>query len=294
MSASIRLAPHALLLAVVVPLVAGGVIGFAVRGALDEPVEVPEDAGRVVSPQPVASVMLPDATSSVARADAESLRARVRELEKLLDAREARLAELAGASAREPAPRPPTEEQAAEAPGEPRRPREGFRERMERMKTEEPERYAEMQKRQEEFRARMRAASEARDTYLSSVDTSRMTAEQKSSHERLLAALKARDAFMERMRPDAENPLTDEERQEFFASMREIGPLMAQERRYLLEETGRAYGEEGAEFADYIQEIFDNTSDRPPMGRGRGPRFGGGRGGSGGDGPGGGRGGEPR
>ena len=261
------------------PLCAGAVLGYIVRGALEAPVALPEGADEVAVPA-VATTPLPDATSSVARADAESLRARVRELEKLLDAREARLAELAAAADREPAS-PPAEARAAEAPAEaPRRPRAGVRERMERMKTEEPERYAEMQRRQEEFRERMRASNEARDTYLASVDTSRMTAEQKSNHERLLAALKTLDTLGERMMPGAENPLTDEERQKFFSSMGEIGPLMEQERRFLLEETGRAYGEEGADFADYIQELFENTSPIPSrMWRGRGPRFGGGPGG---------------
>ncbi len=128
----------------------------------------------------------------------------------------------------------------------------------------------------------MRAANEARDSYLSSVDTSRMTAEQKAAHERLLAALKTRDAYFERMRPDAENPLTDEERQAAHEAMREIGPLMEQERQYLLEETGRAYGEDGSDFAEYIQDIYDNTSPGPPMRRGRGPGGRGGPGGSGG------------
>ena len=275
MSASIRLAPHALVLAVVLPLVAGGVVGFVVRGALDEPVDSPA-AVSVPAPTVKANTVPPDAASAVARADAETLRGRIRELENLLNEREANLAQLA-ARKPEAESRPVVEAESPEASD--RRPRhESFRERMERMKTEEPERYAEMQKRQEEFRTRMRAANEARDNYLASVDTSRMTAEQKAGHERLLAALKTRDAFMERMRPDAENPLSDEERQEAFDAMREIGPLMEQERRYLLEETGRAYGEDGADFADYIQDLIDNTAPMPRMGRGRGPRPGGGPG----------------
>ena len=287
MSANIRLAPHALLLAVGVPLLAGTVLGYFVRGAMEAPVAVPEEA-KNVAPATSATVSLPDAATSVARADVESLRARVRELEKLLDEREGDLARQAAAQARNETAQPPAGE---EPQGRQRRSRESFRERMERMKTEEPERYAEMQKRQEEFRTRMRAASEERDTYLSSIDTSRMTAEQKADHDRLLAALKLRDSMMDRMRPDAENPLTDEERDEAFATMREIGPLMEKERRYILEETGRAYGEEGATFADYIQDVIEFTSPwRGPRfpGGGRGPRpEGGGPGGPGGPPPGG-------
>ena len=257
----------------VLPLLAGAVAGYVVRGALEAPVAVPEEALDVAPPQPQVTAIPDDASASVANADAESLRARVRELERLLNEREASIAKLSADAARpqEVPPPPPS----GEEPPREQRPRESYRERMERMKTEEPERYAEMQKRQEEFRARIRAANEERDTYLSTVDTSRMTAEQKAGHERLLAALKMRDTLGERMRPDAENPLTDEERQEFFNATREIGPLMEQERRYLLEETGRTLGEDGATFAEYIQDLMDFTTPwRGPRqrGGGRGPR----------------------
>ncbi len=272
MSASVRLAPHALVLAVVLPLVAGAVVGYVVRGAMEAPVAVPDEAGDIVSPQSSATVPGQDAATSVALADADTLRARVRELEKLLNDREASIAKLSVDASR---PRGETPPAAAEEPPREQRTRESFRERMERMKQEEPERYAEMQKRQEEFRERMRAANAERDDYLSAVDTSHMTEEQKANHERLLAALKMRDALGDRMRPDADNPLSDEERQEFFNSMREIGPLMEQERRYLLEETGRAYGEDGAVFAEYIQELMEFTTPwRGPRqrGGGRGPR----------------------
>ena len=286
MSTSVRLAPHALVLAVVLPLVAGAVVGYVVRGALEAPVAVPEEAKDVAPPQQQVTALPDDASAAVANADAETLRARVRELERLLNEREASIAKLSADAARpqEVPPPPPSEE-----PQREQRPRESYKERMERMKQEEPERYAEMQKRQEEFRARMRAANEERDNYLSTVDTSRMTAEQKAGHERLLAALKMRDTLGERMRPDAENPLTDEERQEFFNATREVGPLMEQERRYLLEETGRTYGEDGAAFAEYIQDLMDFTTPwRGPRqrGGGRGPRPGG-PGGPGGPPPGG-------
>jgi hypothetical protein len=280
------LAPHALVLAVVLPLIAGAVVGYVVRGALEAPVAVPEEAKDVAPPQQQVTALPDDASAAVANADAETLRARVRELEKLLNEREASIAKLSADAARpqEVPPPPPSGEEREQ------RARESYRERMERMKQEEPERYAEMQKRQEEFRARMRAANEERDTYLSTVDTSRMTAEQKAGHERLLAALKTRDTLGERMRPDAENPLTDEERQEFFNVTREIGPLMEQERRYLLEETGRTYGEDGATFAEYIPDLMDFTTPwRGPRqrGGGRGPRPDGGPGGPGGPPPGG-------
>ncbi len=124
MSANIRLAPHALGLAVVLPLVAGGVIGFAVRGALNEPVDATVDTSAIEGPRPVA----------VTNTDVEALRARIRDLEKLLDAREESLAKLAD-KPQDDRPAPPDEESetASKKREQPRR-RESFRERLERMK----------------------------------------------------------------------------------------------------------------------------------------------------------------
>ncbi len=277
MSASIRLAPHALLLAVALPLAAGAVLGFVVRGAVERPVEVPEEA-QVAAPKTAPTVTPPDAALAAAQANVESLRARVAQLEKLLDEREGNLARLASEAekARATAEEPPAEAEKVEEAARQRPPRESFRERMERMKNEEPERYAEMQKRQNEFRARMHADNEERGNFIASIDTSRMTAEQKAGHEKLIAAIQTADTLMDRMRPDSENPLSNEERQAAFATMREIGPLMEQERRYILEEVGREYGEDGAAFATYIQNVIDYTSPGPRMNRGRGPRPGGG------------------
>ena len=159
------------------------------------------------------------------------------------------------------------------------------------MKTEDPEAYeAEMKrqeewrKRQEEWRARVREDNQNRNNFLAAIDTSTMTAEQKRNHDDLVAALAVRDSFGERLAPDAENPLTAEERGQFFESISSIGPLMEKERRYILEEVGKAYGEDGESFADYIQTVYDTTSPfggmgaRPPRGPGR-PRNGGSRGG---------------
>ena len=261
MSANIRLAPHALVLAVVAPLLAGAVAGYFVRSAIEAPVqEGPKDIAPAASP----TVSLPDAADSVARADVETLRARVRELEKLLNEREGDLARLASKSEQKP-----EAAESGEASGR-QRPRESFRERMERMKTEEPERYAEMQKRHGEFRARLHADNEERGNFLASIDTSRMTEEQKAGHERLISIIQTLDASMDKIGPGAEVQMTDEERQEVFSAMRDVVPLMEQERQYILEEVGKEYGEDGPAFANYIEEIIANTTPLPRFGCGRG------------------------
>ncbi len=283
MSASIRLAPHALLLSVAVPLVAGTVIGYAVRGAVERPVDVPDEAKAVAAQSVAPSAAPADGALAAAKANVETLRARVSELERLLNEREESIARLSAESSR-PRETPPEPPAAENADAQARPPRESWAERMERMKREEPERYEEMQKRQGEFRARLHADNEERGNFFASIDTARMTDEQKAGHQRLLSIIKLLDSSMDKFGPGAQGQMTDEERQEVFAAMRDVVPLMEQERRYILEEVGREYGEDGPAFANYIQDVISHTSPIPRMmGRGRGGPPRGGRGGPGGE-----------
>jgi len=69
-------------------------------------------------------------------------------------------------------------------------------------------------------------------------------------------------------------PGDDAARQQMFETLRTLGDLYQQERRYLLEQTARAMGYQGNEsgqFADYIQQIYDQTSMRGPGMRGGPP-----------------------
>ena len=295
MANTVKLAPHAMIILVGVMLGAGVVLGYAIHSSMDKPVSVPDDAVNVPEAKLQPTVVLPSAGEAVAAADLESMQARIRELESLLEERESRL-ERMQAEGRERRGRRGDDFTNAVANAA-ENIREGFRERMERFKTENPEQYAEMQRGINEFRERMHTDNQNRYTFFESIDTGKMTAEQKKNHDSLLNAIAVRDAYMDRMGPDSENPLSDDERREFFESMRSIGGLMEQERRYILEEAGRVYGEDGAVFADYIQQVYENTSMgfrgmggmRPPEG---GPNGGpNGRGGRGGRGDRGGRGG---
>ena len=166
------------------------------------------------------------------------------------------------------------------------RDRESWDERMERMKTEEPERYAEMQQRREEFKARMEERKQSKRDFFSSINTATMTPEQRQNHERLVALTERVTEIGEMMMSGkAEN--RDELRQEMFESFGELHDLNELERVDLLEQTANAAGYEGddaALFTEHIEAIIENTSMHgfggPPGGR---------RGGRGGDGGGGNR-----
>lgn len=284
----VKIAPHALMLLGFIALGAGGVGGFVLTDSVRKSPVVPDDATNVVNK---VTVTVPDTSAIAAKAEVERLRQRIGELEKLLDEREAAIKTmLVDTKPDTPGTSAPAEEPKPERPRWERL-REEREARLERMKTEDPEAYAaemkrreEWQKRQEEWRARIKAENDDRNSFLASIDTDGKSPERKKVHEDLVAALAVRDSFGERMRPDAENPLTDDERKQFFESMQAIGSLMDKERRYIFEEVGEAYGENGEAFANYIQSIIDFTSpwprrgNRPARGAG-GPRGGGMRGG---------------
>ena len=202
----------------------------------------------------------------------------IAELQQAVAARDAQLAARAVAPESEPAAGADT------PPRERRPPRETAAARLERLRTEAPEQYAEMQQRREEIQQRMTQVHQDRRTFLDAVDTSRMSPEQQENHARLVEAIEAANAFRLRLSTGDWTQLSDEQRAEGFRVMGHLGELYQQERRYLLEETGRAYGEDGAQFADYIENVIENTSVLPGLRRGRG----GGRRGAGTTAPGGG------
>ncbi|MDD2600953.1 MAG: hypothetical protein PHO37_17305 [Kiritimatiellae bacterium] len=155
--------------------------------------------------------------------------------------------------------------------------RESWNDRMERMKEEEPEQYAEMQQRREDFQKRMEQRSTDRRSFLAEVNVANMTPEQQANHTRLLELTDKIDTTMKQlMSGDGES--SRDLRREMFESFGELGELYTNERQYLLEETAAAAGYTGSSaalFSEHIQAIIENTTIQPPM-------MGGGRGGRGG------------
>ena len=196
--------------------------------------------------------------------DAAALRKRVAELEAALSARSAERAQVAP---------PPAEEPVREE--RPRR--QSWEDRMAQLKKENPEQYAEMQKRREEFRQTIEQRARDRADFLDAIDVKSMTAAQRENHEKLLTTVARVNELMALMgMPGAEN--THELRREMGENMAALGELYAEERRFLFEETAKAVGYQGTEataFAEQMQTIIDNTTMMPGPGFGR---RGGGRG----------------
>ncbi len=147
--------------------------------------------------------------------------------------------------------------------------REGY---MERLKQENPERYAEMQKRREEFQAKIQHGTAERAMYMLDVDTSRMTEEQLQKHEQLVETLGVTLRKMDEL-PNLEGDAARDARHEFHENIGKISELFKSEREYLLLETARELGySEGdaSGFSEYIEKIYNMTSVRGMFpGRGR-------------------------
>jgi len=206
----------------------------------EEPVEAEVQAAAPARPRVVT------VKDESAERDAAALRKRVADLEQAL-------AERAQAVQQPPKEEPVREER-------PRR--QGWAERMEQLKKENPERYAEMQKRREEFRQNMEQREQDRANFLTAVDEKNMTAAQRENHEKLLATLTRVNELMAQMGdPGAEG--NSDARREMGETMGTLHELYGQERTYLLEATAKAVGCQGDDvtaFAEQIQAIIDNTS----------------------------------
>lgn len=203
---------------------------------------------------------------------AEALRKRVAELEKALAERDAE-------RALQPTGQP---QEAAPDEGDGRSRRQSWDTYMERMRTEEPERYAEMQRRREEFRQSMDQRQRERADFLDAVDVAGMSPEQRAQHNQLLETAARANELMAQMMQSGRRQGEEGEalRREIGETMATLGQLYDAERHYLLEATAKAAGYTGNDvqaFSDHIQNIINNTTMMQGMGhRGGGTRGGGG------------------
>jgi hypothetical protein len=196
-----------------------------------------------------------------AQASIKALRARVAELEKQLAAK-------------------PADEKAPAPDSGPSRFVESHVERMKKMAVDDPQRYAQITNRIANWRRRRSEQARSRIDFLSSIDTSRMSAEAREVHEELQQLVARREELEEDLH---RHGLDDTKRHGLFQELREIGTKMrelnAKERDNLLSETARNLGFEGSDAAEIVttvKEVFNATESgwgMPGFGPGgRGPR----------------------
>lgn len=159
---------------------------------------------------------------------------------------------------------------------------------MEEMKKNNPEQYTQMTNRFAEWRQSRLERQQSKLDFLASIDTSRMSAAERDTHEKLQDLIVRRDEI----ETELQNlDLSNEDRRRIIEDLhevsREIAHLNGEERKALLGETARALGlngEDAEALSDTVRDIFEVTEDSRAvgpfggMGGGRrGPR-GGGRG----------------
>ena len=185
-------------------------------------------------------------------ASLKALRRRVAELEKLL-AEKSEKSEVAISNA--------VAEAVKNRPPEP--PRGSWRERMEAMKKNEPERYAQMTNRFANWRRSRAEQAQNKIDFLSSIDTSHMSAGAKKTHNALQELIARREGIERQLQSQ---DLSDDERGklmgELHSTHHELMRLNGEERRNLFNETARNLGFEGEdakEITATIQEVIRAT-----------------------------------
>lgn len=142
--------------------------------------------------------------------------------------------------------------------------RESWRDRIARLKQEDPARYEEIQKQRLEFQSRMEQSIADKSAFLINLDVSSMADEEQKVHAELQARIaKAWSAMktMEETEPSREQ--ITELRENYMAIRR----LYGQERKIVLRQLGVSMGlekKEAEQFGDYIQEIYEKTSPHFP------------------------------
>ncbi len=234
---------------VAIALLVGAALGYCLAPASPAPsVEHNMDEDAKVVPTQVEG----DAAST------RALRARVRELEKML-ARRGVEAEKTNVDETERATR--------------RGRRFDPRAEMERLKKEDPARFAQMTNRMAQFRRRRLEHAQYKMDILDSVDTSKMSAEARQIHEALQNAIEEREALEEKMRNFMD--MSDEDRRQVMEKMHEVNgrirELNGTERDNLIAQTVESLGLDGDDAMDVVETvkaIYEATTDH---GRGFGP-----------------------
>ena len=167
---------------------------------------------------------------------------------------------------------------------------ENWRDRMEEMKKNDPERYAQMTNRFASWRRNRAVEAQSKIEFLSSIDTSRMSAGAKKTHAALQELIAKREEIEAQLQdPDLSFADRGELMRQLWESHGELQRLNGEERRNLLDATAKQLGFEGddaKEISATIQEVIRATDSGWGGGR-RGGHHGGGHPGGGPRGPGG-------
>jgi hypothetical protein len=157
-----------------------------------------------------------------------------------------------------------TNEQPDEPSREERR-RLSWNDRIEELKQNDPERYAEIKERMEGMREGFEKVLADQSAFFLSLDTELMTDEQLTSHNELLGIMEelwtATEAAKQQEEPLAMPPIS----QELGQKMWRMGDLLENEREVALQQMGRSMGyndQEAQLYSEQVQDVYNKTSMR--------------------------------
>ena len=242
---------------IVLSLLVGAAIGFCL-GPMSSPSPAP-------APEPEAKpeqAQRPRNGDDGERAANRALRARIKELEDMLAKQGIEVEKM-------------KEEETTRRERQ-ERPRD-FRAEMERLKTEDPARYAQITNGMAQFRQRRLERAQSKIDFLSSVDTSKMSPGARKTHEDLQEMIARREEIESKMHSIMD--MTEEDRHALFGEMREtderIRELNRLERENLLVQTAETLGfsgDDAKEIAETVKGIYEATDSGfgfgPPGGPG--------------------------
>jgi hypothetical protein len=165
-----------------------------------------------------------------------------------------------------------TEQRALRTDGQPGR--GGFD--MERLRTEDPERYAEIRERMKTFTEQMNSATNKRNEFIAGLDPKLVKQEDQENLAKLQDGMKKMAELTAQMQQAQANgtELAPETRREMWELTRELQPLMGVARTAALTDLALQLGykrEATGEFVEYVNELIEQTSlYGGMMGRGMG------------------------
>lgn len=143
--------------------------------------------------------------------------------------------------------------------------RGNFQERMERLRTENPERFQQIREHLNQMTQRIESGANEQQEFLSSLDTSKMSEAELENHKKIEEIVKRNSEIAALLNQDPDSPDAEMMRSEMFSNFRELRELFDTERDYALRQFAHSLGytDNGAEtFTEYINYIMRMTSMR--------------------------------
>ncbi len=174
-----------------------------------------------------------------------------------------------------PAPQAPPAENRDENSGQQDRQDRG-RAAMEKLKETDPERYAAMVERMNNFTKQMHENSAKQVDFMKKLDTKSMTPEQLDNHNKLQPLVARNNQLLYELTQNPEGDNASNIRREMFDNSRQMRDLLDTERSVALQQFATQLGyrsDQTAQFEEYIKYVYDMTSSNPFRGGGnRGPQ----------------------